>query len=95
MNPRDANKKDRLRSGRAIELVGKFSSHRILVVGDVMIDRYVLGQVERLNPEAPVPILHAKSEHRATGGAGNTAKNATALGASATLVSVVGAGRAG
>lgn len=94
MNQREPSKKGGLRAARVIQLVGKFPSHRILVVGDVMIDRYVIGQVERLNPEAPVPILHAKSEHRATGGAGNTAKNAAALGATATLVSVAGADRA-
>jgi len=75
---------------RAIELVSRFPGKRILVVGDVMVDRYEIGKVERINPEAPVPILHAKSEHRATGGAGNTAKNAAALGAKAKLISVVG-----
>ena len=93
MNPRVSKPREGLRTSRAIELVGKFPSFRILVVGDVMIDRYVIGKVERLNPEAPVPILHAKDEHRATGGAGNTAKNAATLGATATLVSVVGADR--
>jgi bifunctional ADP-heptose synthase (sugar kinase/adenylyltransferase) len=57
MNQREpVKKKEGLRASRAIELVGRFPSHRILVVGDVMIDRYVIGQVERLNPEAPVPI---------------------------------------
>lgn len=59
-----------------------------------MLDRYVYGKVERLNPEAPVPILHAQKEEDATGGAGNTAKNAATLGANATLVSVVGGDRA-
>ncbi len=80
----------RLSSGRAIEIIGQFRNKRILVIGDVMIDRYVIGKVERINPEAPVPILHAKSEHRATGGAGNTAKNAAALGAATKLISVTG-----
>jgi rfaE bifunctional protein kinase chain/domain len=93
MNQREPKKKEGLRVARAIELVGRFPNCRILVVGDVMIDRYVIGKVERLNPEAPVPILHAKSHHCATGGAGNTAKNAAALGASAILVSVVGTDR--
>ncbi len=60
------------------------------MVGDVMLDRYVMGLVERLNPEAPVPILNVKSERGSTGGAGNTAKNAAALGAIATLIGVVG-----
>lgn len=78
---------------RAGELVRQFPHKRLLVIGDVMLDRYVIGKVERLNPEAPVPILHAKKESMATGGAGNTAKNAASLGGSATLVSVVGADR--
>ncbi len=72
------------------QIIHRFSSKRLLVVGDVMLDSYVFGRVERLNPEAPVPILHAKTEDRATGGAGNTAKNAASLGATTTLVSVVG-----
>ena len=79
-----------LGSARAIEIIGQFHNKRILVVGDVMIDRYVIGKVERINPEAPVPILNAKSDHRATGGAGNTAKNAAALGATTKLIGVTG-----
>lgn len=94
-NRREAKRKDALPTARAIELVGRFLGKKILVVGDVMLDRYVVGRVERLNPEAPVPILHAKSGHRASGGAGNTAKNAVALGATATLVGVVGGDQAG
>lgn len=79
-----------LNQKRAKEIIDQFAGKKILVVGDVMLDRYVFGNVERLNPEAPVPILHAKREKIATGGAGNTAKNAAALGASAVLVGVVG-----
>ena len=82
--------KNQLNSRRAIEIIGQFRSKNILVIGDVMIDRYVIGKVERINPEAPVPVLHAKSEHRATGGAGNTAKNSAALGASTKLIGVTG-----
>lgn len=83
---------DPLQIDRVVALTRQFSNRRLLVVGDVMIDRYIFGRVERLNPEAPVPILHAKSDQRATGGAGNTAKNAAALGANATLISVTGIG---
>lgn len=79
---------------RAKEIVSQFSSKKILVVGDVMLDRYVFGKVERLNPEAPVPILHARSEKSATGGAGNVAKNTAMLGAQTTLISVVGSDQA-
>lgn len=55
-----------------------------------MLDRYVFGKVERINPEAPVPILEAQDEKFASGGAGNVAKNAAMLGAKTMLISVVG-----
>ncbi|MEZ5276220.1 MAG: PfkB family carbohydrate kinase [Opitutaceae bacterium] len=77
---------------RLIEILRAFAGKRILVVGDVMLDRFVLGRVDRLNPEAPVPILLAESEQAAAGGAGNTAKNAAVLGATVTLIGVTGAG---
>ncbi len=63
---------------------------RVLVVGDVMLDRYWFGDVDRISPEAPVPVVKiARSEER-PGGAANVARNAAALGAQATLLSVVG-----
>ncbi|HEV2220369.1 MAG TPA: D-glycero-beta-D-manno-heptose-7-phosphate kinase [Casimicrobiaceae bacterium] len=63
---------------------------RVLVVGDVMLDRYWFGDVERISPEAPVPIVRiARSEER-PGGAANVARNAAALGARATLLSATG-----
>lgn len=70
--------------------VDKFSQFKVLVVGDVILDQYVFGKVERINPEAPVPILHAQSEKIMTGGAGNVAKNAAGLGAHTTLIGVIG-----
>lgn len=79
---------------RAQEIISQFSQKKILVIGDTMLDRYVFGKVERLNPEAPVPVLHAQSAKAATGGAGNVAKNAAILGAQTTLVSVVGSDQA-
>lgn len=75
---------------RAKEILDKFAGKKIVVIGDIMLDRYIYGRVERLNPEAPVPILEAKKEKCVTGGAGNTAKNAAKLGASAVCVSVIG-----
>ena len=75
---------------RLQEIVGGFKGKRILVIGDVVIDHYVYGRVERLNPEAPVPILEAQDEKEMTGGAGNVAKNAAMLGADTTLIGVVG-----
>lgn len=72
-----------------------FSQTRVLVVGDVMLDRYWFGEVSRISPEAPVPVVHvARSEER-PGGAANVARNIVALGAKARLLSVVGADEAG
>src|SRR5947209_3442768 len=63
---------------------------RVLVVGDVMLDRYWFGDVERISPGAPVPVVKiARSEER-PGGAANVARNSASLGASASLISVVG-----
>ena len=75
---------------RLNEILDSFAGKKVLVVGDVVLDHYVDGAVERLNPEAPVPGLHARDERDETGAAGNVAKNAAALGADVTLVSVVG-----
>ncbi|MCH8748819.1 SIS domain-containing protein [Patescibacteria group bacterium] len=75
---------------RIEELVGTFASKKVLIIGDVMIDHYMEGTVDRINPEAPVPILKVKRHRDMTGGAGNTAKNVAALGAVTHLVSVVG-----
>lgn len=75
---------------RAKEITESFTGKNILVVGDIFLDRWIHGVVERLNPEAPVPILHAKREQNATGGAGNSAKNAAMLGATVTCIGVVG-----
>ena len=67
----------------------------VLVVGDVMLDRYVYGQVERISPEAPVPILMVDREVAMPGGAGNVVRNLTALGAAVAFISVVGDDQAG
>jgi D-glycero-beta-D-manno-heptose-7-phosphate kinase len=63
---------------------------RMLVVGDVMLDRYWFGDVERISPEAPVPVVKIARTEERPGGAANVARNAVALGASATLLSVIG-----
>lgn len=64
---------------------------RIVVVGDVMVDRYIVGSVSRISPEAPVPVLVHGAERIVPGGAANVAANAAALGARVTLVGLVGA----
>jgi len=67
-----------------------FSRARILVVGDVMLDRYWFGDVSRISPEAPVPIVHVRRTEERPGGAANVARNVTALEGRVTLLSVVG-----
>lgn len=68
---------------------------RILCVGDVMLDRYVYGDVERVSPEAPIPVLKVNEERAMLGGAGNVVRNLAALGAHVSFVSVVGPDEAG
>lgn len=68
---------------------------RILVVGDVMLDRYWFGDVARISPEAPVPVVKINRQEERLGGAANVARNAAALGATTSLLSVVGADEAG
>jgi rfaE bifunctional protein kinase chain/domain len=71
------------------------SKARILVVGDVMLDRYWFGDVSRISPEAPVPVVKVERVEERPGGAANVARNCAALGAHVALLSVVGADEAG
>lgn len=73
----------------------KFNNVQVLVVGDVMLDRYWMGVVDRISPEAPVPVVSVESTEERCGGAGNVASNVVALGAECSLVSVVGDDQAG
>lgn len=77
------------------EVLAGFSRARILVVGDLMLDRFIYGTVERISPEAPVPVLRVERETVMLGGAGNVARNVVGLGARATLLSLVGDDSAG
>ena len=72
-----------------------FDRCRILVVGDLMLDEYVWGSVERISPEAPVPVLSVTNEEFTLGGAGNVAKNIAVLGAHVAVAGVVGKGPQG
>ena len=72
-----------------------FSGARLLVVGDLMLDRYWFGDVERISPEAPVPVVRVRRSEERLGGAANVALNAVVLGAPAVLVGVVGDDEAG
>ncbi len=72
-----------------------FARARLLVVGDVMLDRYWFGDVSRISPEAPVPVVHVRRTEERPGGAANVARNVTALGAACTLLAVIGDDEAG
>lgn len=67
-----------------------FSKHKVLVIGDVMIDSYLMGRVERISPEAPVPIISMIEQENRLGGAANVALNIQSLGAEPILCAVVG-----
>jgi rfaE bifunctional protein kinase chain/domain len=71
------------------------SHSRVLVVGDVMLDRYWFGEVERISPEAPVPVVRVARREDRLGGAANVARNVAALGGHVTLVGVLGEDEAG
>ena len=72
------------------DLFDKFNGLRILVIGDVMLDAYVMGKVNRISPEAPVPIVSLENEDARIGGAGNVALNLLALGAKPVICGVIG-----
>ena len=69
-----------------LELLARFKDARLLVVGDVMLDRFVYARVSRISPEAPVPVLAVEREAISLGGAGNVARNIASLGGRATLI---------
>jgi D-beta-D-heptose 7-phosphate kinase/D-beta-D-heptose 1-phosphate adenosyltransferase len=76
---------------RAHEIVQGFAGRRVVVVGDVMLDHFLFGRVQRLSPEAPVPIVEYDHDEYRPGGAANVAMNLAALGAAVSLIGVVGA----
>lgn len=71
-------------------LFGNFSRKRVLIIGDVMLDAYLWGSVDRISPEAPVPVVAVNKRNSRLGGAANVALNVNALGAEAVLCSVIG-----
>lgn len=76
-------------------LLPDLGAARLLIVGDVMLDRYWFGDVSRISPEAPVPVVKVERSEERPGGAANVARNAASLGARVTLLSVVGDDEAG
>jgi D-glycero-beta-D-manno-heptose-7-phosphate kinase len=75
---------------RARQITSNFTGAHVLVVGDAMLDRFIVGRVTRLSPEAPVPVVAYDHELHRMGGSANVANNVAALGGSATLVAVTG-----
>lgn len=75
---------------RLDEICARFKDKRILVFGDVILDRYIFGAVDRISPEAPVPVVKVEKEECRAGGAGNVAINIGKLGAGSLLIGVVG-----
>jgi rfaE bifunctional protein kinase chain/domain len=80
---------------RLVQLLDRARGKRVCVVGDAMLDVYLTGDVDRVSPEAPVPVVRVRERKHALGGAANVAQNVVAMGASCDLVAVVGRDRAG
>ena len=77
------------------KVLGRFPRVRVLVIGDLMLDRYIWGQVERISPEAPVPVVRVTRESLHAGGAGNVAANIRSLGGAVVTCGVIGRDQAG
>ena len=73
-----------------MEVIGKFKDKKIIVIGDVMLDKYIWGDVSRISPEAPVQIVNVVKESHVPGGAANVANNIAALNAKPIMVGIVG-----
>ena len=71
-------------------LFQEFNNKKVLIIGDAMIDAYMWGEINRLSPEAPVPVVEVKKHENRLGGAANVALNLKSLGATPILCSVVG-----
>ena len=80
---------------RLAALLAAARGHRIAIVGDAMLDVYLRGDVDRISPEAPVPVVRVREQRQALGGAANVAQNVLALGARCELVAAIGADAAG
>ncbi|OGC92283.1 MAG: hypothetical protein A2W25_14825 [candidate division Zixibacteria bacterium RBG_16_53_22] len=79
-----------MNKNRIARLLNNFPKTKIVVLGDIMLDRYLWGNVDRISPEAPVPVVHIKKETTNLGGGANVAANVQALGADVTLLGIVG-----
>ncbi|MBX3278577.1 MAG: D-glycero-beta-D-manno-heptose-7-phosphate kinase [Acidobacteria bacterium] len=80
---------------QAKRIIDRFPGRRLVVVGDLMLDEFIWGEVRRISPEAPVPVVEVRRESWHPGGAGNVVSNLLALGAEASIVGVIGEDEAG
>src|SRR5262245_29625870 len=87
--------KTTMRRARLEKLLTAMRGKRVVIVGDAMLDVYLRGDVERISPEAPVPVVRVRERRYALGGAANVAQNVAAAGAIGTLVGAVGRDEAG
>ena len=78
-----------------LSALDRYSGLRVWVVGDLMLDEYVMGAVERVSPEAPVPVVRVRGTEHRLGGAANVARQVAALGAKVSLVGILGTDAAG
>lgn len=92
----EPNERNQLPSPKALrQYIQRFPQASVLVVGDLILDHYVMGRVSRISPEAPVPVVHVESESLRLGGAANVFNNILALGGKADLCGVIGADESG
>ncbi len=80
---------------RAQEILNQFPNHKLIVLGDLMLDEFIWGEVRRISPEAPVPVVEVKRESWHLGGAGNVVSNLIELGAKALPIGIIGDDEAG
>lgn len=80
---------------RLINIINSWKGKKIAIIGDLMIDEYIIGKVERISPEAPVPILEVEEEKYVLGGASNVANNIKTLGGDPILIGVIGEDKGG
>jgi bifunctional ADP-heptose synthase (sugar kinase/adenylyltransferase) len=79
-----------IKQKRLDEIYSQFHSKKILIYGDLILDRYIFGKVTRISPEAPVPVVQIEKEECRLGGAGNVYANITKMGSKALLLGIVG-----
>jgi len=79
-----------MKKQKLFNIIKKFDGKNVLVVGDIMLDKYVWGNVERISPEAPVPVVEVIKETQTLGGCGNVANNITSVGGNVRIITIVG-----